>query len=73
MTHHRNTPRLTELDLMMLSRFGQCHSEKVAAAESAFSGMVEPSKLRIWIATSLRKLAQTVDGRTMSTRPLAQS
>lgn len=73
MTHHRNAPRLTDLDLMMLSRFGQCHSEKVAAAESALARMPETSKLRLWIAELLRKLAQSVEGGTMPARTLAQS
>ncbi len=72
MPHHRNAPRLTELDLMMLSRFGQCHSEKAAAAESALSGMAEPSKLRIWIAASLRELTQKLDSRPHVARSLAQ-
>lgn len=73
MTHHRNAPRLTDLDLMMLSRFGQSHSEKVAAAESALAGMQDTSKLRLWIADLLRSLAQSVDGRTMPARTLAES
>ena len=72
MTHHRNAPRLTELDLMMLSRFGQCHSEKAAAAENALARMQETSKLRLWIAEVLRNLAQSVDGRTVPARTLAQ-
>lgn len=72
MTHHRNAPRLTDLDLMMLSRFGQCHSEKAAAAESALAGMPEASKLRLWVAEVLRSLAQSVDGRTVRAHTLAQ-
>ena len=73
MTHHRNAPRLTDLDLMMLSRFGQCHSEKAAAAENALARMQETSKWRLWIAEVLCSLAKSVDGRTVPAQTLAQS
>ena len=49
MTHRRNNPQLTELDLMMLSRFGQCPTEKDVAAERALARASEPSRLRIWM------------------------
>ena len=73
MTHHRNAPHLTELDLMMFSRFGQCHSEKAAAVENALARMPETSKLSLWIAEVLRSPAQSVDGRTVRAHTLAQN
>jgi hypothetical protein len=72
MTHDRNAPHLNKLDLMMLSRFGQCPTEKAAAAERAMARAQEPSWLRIWIATSLRIFAQKLDARPQVARSPAQ-